>query len=69
MAVARGDIFGYLGPNGAGKTTTIRIILGLMSPTSGKAPIMGQTCGLIMSARKWVLFLENDGLYDNMTRL
>jgi len=33
--VKEGEIFGYLGPNGAGKTTTMRIILGLLKPTSG----------------------------------
>jgi len=37
FTVERGDIFGYLGPNGAGKTTTIRILLGLLQASSGKA--------------------------------
>src|ERR1019366_9929271 len=35
LAVCRGDVFGFLGPNGAGKTTTIRMIFGLIYPTSG----------------------------------
>ncbi|MDR2873699.1 MAG: ABC transporter ATP-binding protein [Methanobrevibacter sp.] len=39
--VKKGQIFGYVGPNGAGKTTTIKIILGLMKPTSGKVNILG----------------------------
>ena len=39
--VRRGDIFGFLGPNGAGKTTTIRMLLGLLSPTSGTANVIG----------------------------
>ena len=37
----RGEIFGFLGPNGAGKSTTIRILCGLLSPTSGRARVAG----------------------------
>ena len=39
--VPRGEIFGFLGPNGAGKTTTIRMLLGLLTPTSGSAKVIG----------------------------
>ncbi len=42
LEVQRGDIFGFLGPNGAGKTTTIRMILGLIAPTTGSVEIFGQ---------------------------
>jgi ABC-2 type transport system ATP-binding protein len=41
MEVCRGDIFGFLGPNGAGKTTVIRLVLGLIHPTSGYAEVCG----------------------------
>ncbi len=41
IRVERGEIFGFLGPNGAGKTTTIRMLLGLIRPTSGKATVLG----------------------------
>jgi ABC-2 type transport system ATP-binding protein len=41
FSVLRGEIFGFLGPNGAGKTTTIRVLLGLLRPTSGQARVLG----------------------------
>lgn len=41
FSVARGEIFGFLGPNGSGKTTTIRMLLGLLHPTSGRATVLG----------------------------
>jgi len=42
LTVERGDVFGYLGPNGAGKTTSLRMLLGLIRPTSGDARLFGR---------------------------
>jgi ABC-2 type transport system ATP-binding protein len=45
LQVARGEIFGFLGPNGAGKTTAIKMLLGLVQPTSGHASLLGEPIG------------------------
>src|SRR5881397_2754911 len=44
LDVYSGEVFGFLGPNGAGKTTTIRMLMGILVPTSGKATIDGLDC-------------------------
>lgn len=44
LDVAEGEVFGYLGPNGAGKTTTIRLLMGAIHPTSGRAEVFGIDC-------------------------
>src|SRR5690348_10885737 len=44
LQVAEGEVFGFLGPNGAGKTTTIRMLMGILIPTSGSATIAGLDC-------------------------
>lgn len=44
LEIHEGDLFGFLGPNGSGKTTTIRLLMGFLRPTSGKARILGFDC-------------------------
>ena len=61
LAVAEGEAFGFLGPNGAGKTTTIRLLLGVMAPTSGHAMIFGaDTWRRAPEAHANVAFLGSD---------
>ena len=69
LAVPTGSVFGFLGPNGAGKTTAIRVLLGLLEPTTGNARVLGfdsrtqpdeirQRCGAL---------LEHHGLYERLS--
>jgi len=67
LAVKQGDIFGFLGPNGAGKTTSIRIMLGLLQPTSGAVTILGGDPRDGETRRKIGFVLEVDGLYNDLT--
>jgi len=45
LAVPRGEVFGFLGPNGAGKTTSLKLLLGLIAPTSGSGTVLGAPLG------------------------
>jgi len=68
FAVAEGDIFGFLGPNGAGKTTTIRMLLGLLRPTSGSATVLGYDIeGQSAEIRKRMGYMsQRFSLYDDL---
>jgi ABC-2 type transport system ATP-binding protein len=44
LRVEAGEVMGFLGPNGSGKTTTIRLLMGLLRPTAGRAAILGRDC-------------------------
>ena len=52
MTVPRGEVFGFLGPNGAGKTTSVKLLLGLIAPSSGEGWLLGQPIGDLETRRK-----------------
>ena len=69
FAVGDGEIFGLLGPNGAGKTTTVRILAGLIAPTSGGALINGMQLGPDSQRIRATtgILTESPGLHDRLT--
>ena len=67
LQVNQGEIFGLVGPNGSGKTTTLKIILGLLHPTSGRARLFGEDTWTAMRVRERVGFLpEGPYFYDHL---
>ena len=69
LEVQPGTVFGFLGPNGADKTTTIRLLLGLLEPTSGEAEVLGfntRSQGDQIRERCGAL-LEHNGLYERLS--
>jgi ABC-2 type transport system ATP-binding protein len=69
FTVERGAIFGFLGPNGAGKTTTIRMLLGLLKPTSGTATVLGfDVVKQINEIKQRIGYMsQRFSLYDDLT--
>jgi ABC-2 type transport system ATP-binding protein len=69
LEVRRGEVFGYLGPNGAGKSTTIRLLLGLIHPTAGRASLLGRDIRADgVGSRRGVGYLPGDlRLSDRLT--
>lgn len=71
LAIRRGEVYGLLGPNGAGKTTTLRMLAGLMTPTSGTLKVMGRAPHEHpLEVKQKLGFLTGDtGLYQRLTPL
>src|SRR3954466_8483015 len=63
LTIQRGEVFGLLGPNGSGKSTTIKLLLGLIFPTSGSARILGQPAGSSAINEKIGFLPEESYLY------
>ncbi len=67
LEVEEGEIFGFLGPNGAGKTTTIKMLLGIIAPTSGEGYVLGREIG-DMDVHRVISYLpERPYYYEHMT--
>src|SRR5712692_6888625 len=67
LSVRRGEVYGFLGPNGAGKTTTLRMLLGLIRPTSGSAVVAGGAPGSPESLVKVGAIVETPAFYPYLS--
>ncbi len=71
LRVERGTFYGFLGPNGAGKSTTIKMLTGLLAPTSGTMRLLGedlaQPAQALAVKQRLGVVPENLGLFDNLT--
>ena len=62
LTIKKGEVFGLLGPNGSGKTTTIKLLLGLLFPTSGEAWVLGRPAGNVATYRR-IGFLPEESYF------
>jgi ABC-2 type transport system ATP-binding protein len=65
--VRRGEVFGFLGPNGAGKTTTLKMLMGLVRPTRGRAEVLGRPVADIAAKRRLGYLPESPYFYEYLT--
>ena len=67
LEIERGEVFGFLGPNGAGKTTMLKLLMGLVFPTSGRAELLDRPIGDTSARRRIGYLPENPYFYDHLT--
>ena len=67
LEVAPGQVYGLLGPNGSGKSTTMKVVLGLVTPTSGRTEIFGHDSTLVESREQVGFLPENPYFYKYLT--
>jgi len=67
LTVRRGEVYGFLGPNGAGKTTTLRMLLGLVRPSSGAATVLGAAPGSRAAVAGTGALVEGPGFYPYLS--
>jgi len=67
LEVRRGEVYGFLGPNGAGKTTTLRMLMGLIRPTSGDARVLGARPGSRAALAGTGALIEGPGFYPSLS--
>ncbi len=67
LEVASGQIYGLIGPNGSGKSTTMKVLLGLLKPTSGSAAIFGRDSSRVDSRNDVGFLPENPYFYKHLT--
>jgi ABC-2 type transport system ATP-binding protein len=69
LTVRRGEVFGFLGPNGAGKTTTIRMMMGILVPSSGRVLIDGHDCAVdACEVKRRVGYLPDNPIFYDFLR-
>src|SRR4051794_8416520 len=67
LTIRRGEVYGFLGPNGAGKTTTLRMLLGLIKPSSGTATVMGEEPGAPAGLARIGALVESPSFYPYLS--
>jgi len=69
LTIGEGEVFGFIGPNGAGKSTVIKVLTGVLQPTTGRAELFGEDVSQTAARRGLGYVPENPSLYDYLTPL